>query len=170
MIWHNSPKAKYVGQKSIEARTSMAVTTFNDGEMGLAAIQSALSIPSSYSTLLHLTRSARASNLNREMAILERCKRRRRLLASRTITPESSCRRREKTGKVPHTNQGCLSRRSTQRQLAMDQAQTDDWYACEVCISWYHSRCMRVTNKSLAEDPYICEECSWVFFTKSWAF
>ena len=83
VIWHNSPKAKYVGQKSIDISTSIAVTTFNDGEMALAAVLSSMSIPSSHSTLLHLTRRDRARNQNRERAILEILKRRRRQLTSR---------------------------------------------------------------------------------------
>ena len=162
----------------------MAVTTFNDGEMCLAAILSAKSIPLSSSTLLHLTRRDCARNLNREKAILETCKRRGRQLASRTITAESSRRRKEKTGKVSTYKSGMFGT-EIDSEASGDEShmiwrnfhlrvcpigrrrKTDDWVACEVCLSWYHCRFMRVTNKSLGEDPYICEECIYVLFTKS---
>ena len=98
IIWHNSPKAKYVGQISIEASTSIAVATFNEGEMALASLLEALSISCSYSTLLHLSRRDRARNQNRERAILETQKRRRRQLTARAITAESSRKRSSKPG------------------------------------------------------------------------
>ena len=59
IIWHNSPKAKYVGQKSIVASTALAVTTFNEGEMAIASVMNALPISPSYSTLLLLSRRER---------------------------------------------------------------------------------------------------------------
>ena len=38
-------KTKYVGQKSIEASTSLAVSTFNEGSMTLASVLMALFVP-----------------------------------------------------------------------------------------------------------------------------
>ena len=40
IIWHNSPKTKYMGQKSLEASTSLAVSSFNEGNMALASVLS----------------------------------------------------------------------------------------------------------------------------------
>ena len=33
MLWHNSPKSKHVGQKSLSASTALAVLSFNDGSL-----------------------------------------------------------------------------------------------------------------------------------------
>ena len=152
----------------------MAVTTFNHGEMGLAAILSALSIASSFSTLLHLTR--------REIVHVTKtvnwlCKRRRRQLTSQAITAESSRRRREKPGKVSRYQSGVFGT-EIDSEASGEESDTicekcrlrvcpigrkrkaDDWVACEVCLNWYHCRCMRVTNKSLCEDPYIVPDIS----------
>ena len=98
IIWHHSPKAKYVGQKSIEASTALAVSTFNEGEMVLASVLNAMSISPSYSTLLHLSRRDHARNHKRDRAILESQKRRRRQLQTRSIAAESSRKRPTKTG------------------------------------------------------------------------
>ena len=95
IVWHNSPKAKHIGQKSFDISTAIAVATFNDGDIALSPLLSALSIPSSYTTLLHLSRRDRARNVNRARAILETQKRRRRQLAARQITAESFRKRRE---------------------------------------------------------------------------
>ena len=96
IIWHNSPKSKYVGQKSIQASTALTVSTFNDGEMALASVLEAFSIIRSYSTLLHHSRRDHARNHKTYLAVLESQKRRRRQLTSRAITVESSRKRRAK--------------------------------------------------------------------------
>ena len=36
----------------------------------------------------------------------------------------------------------------------------DDWVGCEICLSWFHSKCVGVINKSLGDDPYFGESCS----------
>ena len=98
IIWHLFPKAKYVGQKSIEASTALAVSTFNEGKMVLASVLNAMSISPSYSTLLHFCRRDHARNHKRDRPILESPKRRRRQLQTRSIAAESSGKRRTKTG------------------------------------------------------------------------
>ena len=99
IIWHNSLKTKYVGQKSLEASTSLAVSSFNEGNMALASVLHTLSIQPSYRTLLHLSRRDRARNQKRDRAILETQKRRRRQLRVRSLAAESSPKRRDKRSK-----------------------------------------------------------------------
>ena len=178
VIWHNSPKGKYVGQLSMEASTSMAVSTFNDGDMALAAVLCAMSIPSSHSTLLHLTRRDQARNRNREYAILETQKRRRRKLHAQAIMTESSRKRREKPGQVAAYKSGMFGTEMMEPEVSGDESDTtcnvcnlrfcpigrkkksDDWIACELCESWFHCTCVKVDSKSLGEDPYFCDACS----------
>ena len=178
IIWHNSPKTKYVGQKSIDISTSIAVTTFNDGDIALAAVLSSLFIPPSHSTLLHLTRRDRARNLNRERAILETQKRRRRQLSARTLTAESSRKRREKQSKASTYKSGLFGAELEEPDASGEESdttcdicelrvcpigrkrKTDDWVSCELCQSWFHCRCAKVSNKSLGEDPYFCDACN----------
>ena len=178
IIWHNSPKAKYVGQKSIEASTALAVTTFNDGEMVLASVLNSLSISPSYSTLLHLSRRDHARNQKRERAILESQKRRRRQLTTRSIAAESSRKRRSKTGSTsiyktgkfgteifsPEDDSGEHS--DTTCEICKNRVcligrsrKTDDWVGCDICESWFHSKCAGVNTKSLGNDPYFCDAC-----------
>ena len=177
-IWHNSPKAKYVGQKSIEASTSLAVSTFNDGEMAIASVLDALSISPSYSTLLHLSRRDHARNQKRERAILESQKRRRRQLTTRTITAESSRKRRAKacsssyqSGKFGTETTNPVDDSGEESDTACEMCKNrvcpigrrrkvDDWVGCDICQCWYHSRCVGVNSKSLGEDPYLCDACS----------
>ena len=178
IIWHNSPKAKYVGQKSIDISTAMAVTTFNDGDIALAAVLSALSITPSHNTLLHLTRRDRARNQNRQRAILETQKRRRRQLSVRTTTAESSRKRREKKSMASTYKSGMFGAELIDPGASGEESDTtcdicdlrvcpigrkrknDDWVSCELCQSWFHSKCAKVSNKSLGEDPYFCDACN----------
>ena len=178
IIWHNSPKTKYVVQKSIDISTSIAVTTYNDGDIALAAVLSSLFIPPSHSTLLHLTRRDRARNLNRERAILETQKRRRRQLSARTLTAESSRKRKEKQSKASTYKSGLFGAELEEPDASGEESdttcdicdlrvcpigrkrKTDDWVSCELCQSWFHCRCAKVSNKSLREDPYFCDACN----------
>ena len=178
IIWHHSPKAKYVGQKSIEASTALAVSTFNGGEMALASVLHAMSITPSYNTLLHFARRDRDRNLKRERAIIETQKRRRRQLTSRAITAESSRKRRAKAGpslyssgkygtEVTHAEDNSGDESDTTCEICKKRAcplgrkrRVDGWVGCEICECWFHSRCAGVTSKSLGDEPFFCETCS----------
>ena len=177
IIWHHSPKAKYVGQKSINASTALAVSTFNDGEMAIASVLDALSISPSYSTLLHLSRRDHARNQKRERALLESQKRRRRQLTAHAITTESSRKRSAtagssyKSGKFgteilnPEDDSGeesdntCEICKNCVCPIGR-RVKSDDWVGCEICESWFHSKCIGVNTKSLGDDPYFCDSCS----------
>ena len=166
IIWHNSPKSKYVGQKSIEASTALAFSTFNDGEMAIASVLEALSISPSYTTLLHLSRRDRARNQKKDRAILESQKRRRRQLTARVVTAESSRKRRAKKSSVYKSGKF-----GTETSMPTDDSgeesdstceickhrvcpigrrrKTDDWVGCETCLCWFHNKCVGVNNKAL---------------------
>ena len=179
IIWHNSPKAKYVGQKSIDSSTALAFTTFNDGEMAFATVLDALSISPSYSTLLHLSRRDHARNQKRERAILETQKRRRLQLTTRTRTAESSRIRRAKRSSASSYQSGKFGteglRSNNDSGDESDAAceicncrvcpigrrrKCDEWVGCDMCELWFHSECVGVSNKSLGEDAYFCDACT----------
>ena len=186
MIWDNSPKTKHVGQRSIEASTALTVCTCNDGEIALASVLDAMSIVPSYSTLLHLTRRDQARNLNRERAILETQKRRRRQLTARAITAASSRKRRAKTGHgSSHKTGPCSSYKSGRFGTEFDpddnsgnesdttcemckkrvcpigrKRRVDEWIGCGICEGWFHSKCAGVSSKTLGDDHYFCEDCN----------
>ena len=67
MIWHHSPKAKRVGQKSLIASTAIAVLSFNDGSLACAALLKELGMDVSYNTLQFLSQRDRLRNLKRNV-------------------------------------------------------------------------------------------------------
>ena len=105
VVWHNSPKAKHVGQKSIRCSTALAVSTFNEGSLSIAAVLHHYGISTTYATMNHLAVRDRIRNAKKDRAILETIKRRRRQLTVRTATAESSRRRREKSASKYHSGQ-----------------------------------------------------------------
>ena len=96
MIWHHSPKAKRVRQKSLIASTVMAVLSFNDGSLAYAAWLKELGMIVSYNTLQFLARRDDLRNLRRKRHILETHKRRRRQIDTQITAAESFRRRRDK--------------------------------------------------------------------------
>ena len=180
IIWHNSPKTKHVGQKSIVASTALAVCTFNDGELSLASVLEAMSIVPSYNTLIHLTRRDQARNTNRKRAILETQKRRRRQLTVRAVTAASSRKRRAKTASSSSSSyrSGKFGTEMEPGEDSGDESDTtchtckkrvcpigrkrrvDEWVGCELCEVWFHSKCAGVSCKTLGDDPYICGDCN----------
>ena len=158
IIWHNSPKTKHVGQKSIDASTALAVCTFNDGELALASVLDAMPIVPSYNTLLHLSRRDHRRNTNRERAIVETQKRRRLQLTARAITSVSSRKRRAKTASASTHKSGKFGTEIEPEESSGNESDTtcqvcdkrvcpigrkrrvDEWVGCEICESWFHSR------------------------------
>ena len=97
VVWHNFPKGKYVGQKSLYCSSALAVTSFNEGSLCFAAILNEYGIPSSASTLYHLDRRDKTRIYMRERAIIQTQRRRRHQLKVRSHTAETSRQRREKS-------------------------------------------------------------------------
>ena len=174
MIWHNSPKTKHVGQKSIEASTALAVCTFNDGEMALASVLDAMSIVPSYNTLLHLTRRDHARNMNRERAIFETQKRRRRQLTARAITAASSRKRRAKTGPGSSLKSGPSSSHKSGPVSSYksgrfgteldpeDNSGNESDTTCEICTK----RVCPLGRKRRVDEWIGCEICEGWFHSK----
>ena len=54
VLWHNAPKGKRVGQYSLQASASIAVSTFNEGSLILASILAEMGVQCTNVTLAHL--------------------------------------------------------------------------------------------------------------------
>ena len=178
ILWHNAPKIKRVGQKSLQASASLAVTTFNEGSLSLACVLNTLGVTCSHTTLLYLTRKDKERNRCRIKAITDTEKRRRRILQTQFVSAEASRRGREKArakykpkafgseatditsaGKqVPMDSSGdesnTICEHCSQRNCPLPgKRKKDDWVFCEFCDKWYHARCMKVTLKKLVDEP-----------------
>ena len=80
VLWHNAPKIKRVGQKSLQASAALAVTTFNEGSMSPASVLANLGVACSHKTLLYFARKDKERNRCRIKAVSDTQKRRRRIL------------------------------------------------------------------------------------------
>ena len=96
LIWHNSPKSKHVGQKSLSASTALAVLSFNDGSSSYSRVMEELGLTLIHHTLQHLSRRDHSRNLLRARRVHETHKRRRRQMTAQSLVAESSRRRRDK--------------------------------------------------------------------------
>ena len=90
MLWHNSPKSKRVGQKSLKVSTALAVLAFNDGSMSLAIVSDALGLSLGYNSLKFLTQRDHTRNLARVRRITKTHKRRRRQVVKQTELAEKA--------------------------------------------------------------------------------
>ena len=96
VLWHNAPKGKRVGQYSLQASASIAVSTFNEGSLILASILADMGVQCTNVTLVHLVMMDKERNRCKRKAVKDTQKRRRRLLKSQFLIAESSRRKREK--------------------------------------------------------------------------
>ena len=174
VVWHNSPKAKHVGQKSIHCSTALAVSSFNEGSLCIAAVLREYSEP--------LAERDRQRNAKKDRAILETIKRRRRQLTVRTTAAEASRRRREKSASKYHSGKyGAESDLPTASLPEEDSGEdsstncavcdlrhcpkgrkrkTEEWIGCDLCLRWFHGRCVGIKKISLFRDTeYVCEDC-----------
>ena len=100
VLWHNAPKTKYVGQKSLQASASLAVSTFNEGSMIFALILAELGVSCSFTALNHFALMDKNRNHSRVRAMSVTHKIRRSVLKSKSLAVEASRRKREKRGTV----------------------------------------------------------------------
>ena len=184
ILWHNAPKIKRVGQKSLQTSASLAVTTFNDGSLSLACVPNTLGVTCSHTTLLYLARKDKERDRFRIKAITDTQKRRRRILQTQFVSAEASRRGWEKAGAEYKSKAFCSEATditSAEKQVPMDSSgdesdnicehcsqrncplpgkrKKDDWVFCEFCDKWYHARCMKVTLRELGDEPYRCFYC-----------
>ena len=96
MIWHHSPKAKRVGQKSLVPNTAMAFLSYNDGSLAYATLLKELGMDVSYNTLEFPSRRDKIRDIKRKRRIVETHKRRRRQMATQITSAKSSRKRRDK--------------------------------------------------------------------------
>ena len=179
VVWHNSPKGKYVGQKSLECSSALAVTNFNEGSLSFAAILREYGVPVSASTVHHLASRDKTRIRKREKAILETLRRRRRQQKVRSQASEASRQRREKkaskyipgafgpeilpTQSVPGPDSGeesdtecvtsCICPIGRRRKV-------DEWIGCDLCDRWHHGKCVGVKTVTASTDvPFFCPDC-----------
>ena len=154
MLWHNSPKSKHVGQKSLTASTALAVLSFNDGSLSYSRVMEKLGLTISHQTLVYLSKRDRLRNMEKARRIKETYKRRRRQMTAHTLVAESSRRRRDK--KVYSSGQYgsellqssdesdtlCFSCNARHCPL-IAKSKKDSWIACEACDEWFHWACVQ---------------------------
>ena len=175
-LCHNSPKEKFVGQKSIACCTALAVSTLNEGSISFAAVLQGYGIPLSYSTVHHLVEKDKTRNLKRKRAILQTQRRRRCQLAVCTKAAEFSAASKYSGRKfgterltippAPSDEYGGEDYNTTCSKCDLRtcqigwQKKTNDWIGCDLCQRWYHGRCVGVKRVSAFTDvPIFCENC-----------
>ena len=94
ILWHNAPKIKRVGQKSLQPCAALAVSCFNEGTMVLASVLAELGVSCSHKTLLHFARMDLEGNRCKVKAVKETQKRRRQGLKSHFLAAETDRRKK----------------------------------------------------------------------------
>ena len=170
MLWHNSPKSKHVGQKSLTASTALAVLSFNDGSLSYSRVMEELGLTISHHTLLYLSRRDRLRNLAKARRVKETQKRRRRQM-TQTLVAESSRRRSDKKvyssghfgsemlASSEESDTVCSSCKSRHCPL-ITKSKKDSWISCEGCEDWFHWACAGVKSKRLLPEYYFCNRCN----------
>ena len=171
MLWHNSPKSKHVGQKSLVASTALAVLSFNDGSLSYSRVMEELGLTISHHTILYLSRRDRLRNLEKARRVKETQKRRRRQMTAHSLVAESSRRRRDKKiyssghfgSEMPASSDesdtvcsSCNSRHC----LLNTKSKKDNWISCEACENWFHWACAGIKSKRSLPEYYFCNACS----------
>ena len=181
VIWHNSPKGKYIGQKSLDCSTALAVTSFNEGSLSFAAILREYGVSVFASTVHHLASRDKTRILKREKAILETQRRRRHQQKVRSKAAEASRQRREK--KASKYIPGAFGTEILPTQSAPDpesgeesdspcatcdsricpigrRRKVDEWIGCDLCDRWHHGRCVGMKKVAAYTDvPFFCPDC-----------
>ena len=176
IVWHNSPKGKYAGQRSMLSSTPLAVRTFNEGSLSFAAVLNEYGISPSYSSLFHFAEMDRYRNSAKERAILATIKRRRRYLTVRASAAETSRKLREKAAsKYSSGKFGAEVREEDSSDEDDDEVcaicemkgcpigrrrKVDEWIGSDVCGRWFHGRCVGIKKTAdWTEVDYFCKDC-----------
>ena len=170
MLWHNAPKAKRVGHKSLVASTALAVLSFNEGSLSYSVLMKELGLTASHQTIQYFCRRDRRRNQARVRRVMETHKRRRRQIVTQTRIAESSRKRQDKavysSGKFGSEVQssgeesdtlccGCNLRDCPIRTTRV----YDRWVCCHHCQDWYHSNCVGIRNNRKLPEYYFCNNC-----------
>ena len=170
MLWHNAPKAKRVGHKSLVASTALAVLSFNEGSLSYSVLMKELGLTASHQTLQHLSTRDRRRNQARIRRISETHKRRRRQIVTQTRLAETSRKRRDKavysSGKFGSEVQSSGEESDTlcgtcnQRESPIASTRKfEKWVCCHQCNDWYHWSCQGILNKRQLAEFYFCKNC-----------
>ena len=171
MLWHNSPKSKHVGQKSLVASTALAVLSFNDGALSYSRVIEELGLSISHRTLLYLSRRDRIRNQEKARRVKETHKRRRRQMTAQTLVAESSRRRRDKKvyaseqygsellASSDESDTVCNSCRNRHCPL-ITKSKKDNWISCEICDNWFHWACAGFKSRKFLPESFFCMNCS----------
>ena len=171
MLWHNSPKSKHVGQKSLVASTALAVLSFNDGSLSYSRVMEELGLTISHHTLVYLSKRDHIRNLQRARRVKETQKRRRRQMTSQAQVAESSRRRRdtkvysscqfgsENIASSDESDTVCDSCKARHCPLVA-KSKKDNWISCESCDNWFHWACAGIKTKKSLPEYYFCTPCS----------
>ena len=175
MIWHNAPKAKRVGHKSLIASTGLAVLSFNEGSLSYSVIIQELGLVASYKSLKYLATRDHLRNKSRFRRCRETHKRSRRQIVAQTKLAESSRKRRDKAiyssnkfgSEMPSNgddsdtpcakcNQRDCPIRSTRKK--------QPWVCCHNCEVWYHQLCVCIKYARQLPVDYFCNNCQSYFY------
>ena len=171
MIWHNAPKSKRVGHKSLIASTALAVLSFNEGSLSFSVIMNELGLKASYKTLKYLATRDRLRNQSRIRRCRETHKRRRRQIVAHTKLAESSRKRRDKavysSGKFgseiyssgEESDTLCGNCHLREAPTIRKTTKYQPWVCCHLCEVWYHYSCEGIKNKRSLPEHYFCRKC-----------
>ena len=170
MLWHNAPKSKRVGHKSLVASTALAVLSFNEGSLSYSVLLNDLGLTASFGALQYLSARGRLRNQSRHRRIHETHKRRRRQIAAHTKLAESSRKRRDKSiyasekfGSEIHSSgdeSEDICNICKQRDCPVPSARKfEQWVSCHKCEAWYHWGCAGIKTKRHLPNYFFCDSC-----------
>ena len=96
MLWHNAPKMKRIGQKSMQASAALAVLSFNNGTLSYSSVLDSQGIHLSHNSLEYLSNCDKRRIKYRILRVSAPQKKRRRELAALSTSLESSRKRKSK--------------------------------------------------------------------------
>ena len=170
MLWHNSPKSKHVGQKSLVASTALGELSFNDGSLSYSRVMEELGLTISHHTLVYISKRDHIRNLQRARRVKETEKRRRRKMTSQAQVPESSRRRSdtkvysssqfgsENIASSDESDTVCDSCKARHCPLVA-KSKKDNWISCKSCDNWFHWSCAGIKTKKSHPEYYFCTPC-----------
>ena len=169
-LWHNAPKSKRAGHKSLKVSTALAVLSFNEGSMSYSRLMKDLGLTCSHESLVYTARRDRLRNLSRVRRIHETQKRRRREIASQTKLAEKSRKRRDKgiyaserfgSEVLSSGNEsdvlcaGCQNRECP----VPSRIKYEGWVSCHDCEDWFHWGCVGIATKRGLPEYFFCTKC-----------
>ena len=154
-LWHNAPKSKRVGHKSLKISTALAVLSFNEASMSYSVLMKDLGLTCSHESFVYFAHRDRLRNIARVRRIYKTQKRRRLQIASHTKLAEKSRKRRDKgiyaserfgSEVLSSGNEsdvlcaGCQNRECP----VPSRRKYEGWVSCHDCEDWFHWGCVGI--------------------------